>query len=299
MMFSKRITIAAILLAMVSVTLSVHLCLTWYQYECHPCHPKQQNICDNITNDIKVLIFHKNTTVYYKLHLNTSIRMIIEDDKITFYPCSIWATYFQVDRKNYYPIGRNVYFPSVKLIVNSLKHIKFKFQDCLTTFCSFSHNNRFGCYHMSLRYFNFTFDQIVTSQCVQNITFASIYSETIFEITQNTFFLTATNLIYLKLAIPNLNYFQCHIFEKLSNLKIIQFEYYSTHLINYNKCIFFYSPNIIKIDIGYKTLWNTCNRRLYTDTHTTKLIPKVSCALKITFKVITYYLISFLTYFLI
>ena len=244
---------------------SLQLCLTSSTNICYPCkrYDSQRDRCDEITYDMKIIIFGSDTLISYDLFKNTGIFIVEEPLKITYYSCLDRKNYFQVARKTYFPLGdHKLHFSKIPLGISNTSSIGAHFQYCLLSYCTVWNNNRFVCDDIHLESLEFYFVGHVSLACVQNITYAYIRSNTVSNISINYFFRNAYNIIYLRLDFENLKFIEPTTFSNLFNLRILRIT--SSVLESDNQIIFQYNHNLVKIIFNNQFLWNDCKKHLDT-----------------------------------
>ena len=238
------------------------LCLSYMKDVCYPCERTghDKHVCKPMTNTTKIIEFEANTTqINYESYRNTNIKIINEPTKITFYSCHPNVTYFQVYRDTYYPVKQAVLWDKMLLFPHKLaQHSTDSFQTCLETYCERIRSHRLGCHSPDMDSLNFTLSNSIGTLCIREITVAYIYSTKITEITPNLFFRYAIHLIHLKIDLPKLRSIICNSFWYLRHLRLIDL-YVGTNQTENTKCLFQYNPNLVKIEIYNKIIWNECD----------------------------------------
>ena len=236
-------------------------CIVYIKPKCVFCDPMVNSKfeCAPITADQKLVEFTTNSNlsqIDYNSYLNSGIRMILEPTKVTFYSCFKDITYFQVNRKTYFPIENRMFATKRIRMRRSIGKLNSTiFQTCLETYCKQVHNHRLGCYDPFLVSLDFQFNNAITSLCLQGITFAHILSDQITELRSNSFLSEMNNLVYLKIDLPNLHFFYCNTFMHLRNLRLMDFYVkLSTNIT----CLFKHNPNIVRIEFMNEIAWNSC-----------------------------------------
>ena len=242
------------------------MCTTPENDICHACQPFNHSdsikFCQNITKNVHQINFYGTKNVNYDSYKNSNVKIIVEPEKRTFYPCGINSSYITVNRNSYYPIQLNLNLSNVHLPI-TYSSIETYFQKCVEKYC-FNKNNRFECLDPLVDSLDFTFNSVVTPKCIQNITFANISSPNLSEIRQNTFFLNAVNLIFLKLDLIDLKLFENNVFQHLRHLKTIEVVYlYTESELIVNNSIFRYNPDLILITVPDRRIWNMCKKYYY------------------------------------
>ena len=247
---------------------AVQYCLNYDKRICFPCDVNKDSLtyCDKISASMKYLFLPSNLTMDYDQYSNSSIRIIEQRHTLTFYPCQYdlsVSPYLQVDPHSFYPIGSTLNLSRPQLPkLNSIKHVN-KIQACLETYCSGTKNNQFRCFQPFSANSRFSFNDIVTTDCVQNISSAYIWSRKILKIRNNYFLLNAYNLIHLTLDLDNLKWLRCNDFKRLKHLRLVEIRFHSSLLARTNNytCIFQYNPKLVLVDINGQWIWNPCNVR--------------------------------------
>ena len=239
----------------VVITNPSQLCSTTFVNICFSCQ-HIDGLCDNITDNMKIIVFPDNKKIDYSWYIRTNIRIIIQTGKLTFFSCNKNWDFIEVDPNYYYPHKIKLNLSNIHVAVTYSKVVT-EFQTCVQTYCS-NQNNHFECYNHVVDNLNFEFDTSVNPKCLQNITFASIESPNLKLIEPNTFFLNVFNLIYLKLELINLKTFQFNVLQNLKFLKMIKLVYFNRNLVCLD-CIFRFNPNLVLINAQDTIVWNSCN----------------------------------------
>ena len=259
-MSTKTLLQASIFPFLLTLVDSLQLCSKEIQKVCYPCESRISNYftCTEISDQMKIIYFETNQFIDYTKYQNSHVRLIEEPQKITLYPCHRNTSYIQVDLDTYYPIGSKL-----KLKFTNKSEFKSvrnsRFQSCLETHC-LTKNNRFVCHDHFVQHLDFKFNQIVTTQCIQNITIALIFSRYLTKIVPNMFFLNAYNLIYVVFDLDILEILECSTFENLKHLRLVDFQVLRKTTVRNYECVFQYNPNIVFINDNNNITWNTCER---------------------------------------
>ena len=237
----------------------VMYCLKESQIECYPCEVTDlhDGNCVRPTRRTKVINFRSNRTpiVNYDWYVNSNIKIIQEHTKFTFYSCN--SAYFQVSRNSYYPIKGTLHLRRVPMKFG-YHRTHNSFQTSLENYCKMP-TNKFRSTEQDVDSLDFVLSGRITSECLQNITTATIVSNRITVLKKMLFFEYADNLVNLKLEFMNLEAFSCVVFENLTRLSIIEFPFtIAIHIESY-KCILHNNRNLVKIQVGSITIWNNCD----------------------------------------
>ena len=261
--FFRFVTVLISILIPVSTinTIEDHMCLSFIVNVCFMCSKTQIDggQCMKLNDEMNTIVVsgHK-VKIDYKSYINSHIKIIEEDTKVTLYSCDIFNAYTRYYKRTYYPIGRELRYPKYNL-PPYLNNVDKSFQRCIKTYCLTNMNmNYFECLRQDVKDFDFVMDSQKVLTCVQNITMAYISTSNLTRLHLNTFFQYAYNLIYLQLDLQNLRYVSCNIFKTLSNLRLLDFGYNNFPRDHY-ECVFKHSENLIKIDAKDVTVWNKCD----------------------------------------
>ena len=249
---------------------SVRFCLNHVSRVCYPCD--RTNVtsayCHQITNDMKIIYFQKETLIRYESYINSNIKIIKEPTKVTYYQSSCMYNsqnyYYQVQANTFYPIENELNFsplPVGKLSVATNKYSRF--QTCLEIYCRFRVNNHLTCSDDHIDGFDFVLNENVTLTCIQNITSINIRSRSISEMYLNTFFRNVYNTVHMDLMLDNLQHLDCATFHTLQNLREIEIQSRNTVQVNSDQCLFRYNPNLVLVVINRNWYWSTCRRDFY------------------------------------
>ena len=277
-------SICCLFLGVVVSVETLQLCSTTNTLICYPCvrNLYSSDRCAEITYDMKIINFNTDGVISYNSYINSGVYIIEQPSKITFYSCRDRYNYFQVTSETYYPIGNGskLNYSTIPLGVPISTGTTTRFTYCLLMYCLSLNNNQLKCNDKHLDSLEFQFDTSnISLDCIQNITYAQIYSENITLISRNYFFRNAYNIIYLKLDFENLKSIQLNSFQNLYNLRVLKISYIDIKL-DYDT-IFQYNPRLIQISAQNQLLWVKCNRKS-ADNHS--IVP---------------YLTMFISYFLI
>ena len=239
-------------------------CLNYVTDMCISCDYNDY-YCDEISSEAKMIQINRNASVDYEKYVHTNVKIIQEYRLNTYYSCpNMFDKYLQVYSYNYYPITNQLNFSSIvsrSPPIFHWGHISVILQNCLETFCSTDQNHIFICHGLSFTNLQFVFNDIVTPYCLQNITTTCIISKTMLDVDRSLYFFTnAYNMIYLMLDVKDLKNLRCNRFQKLVNLRELELVFPADTDFdpeNY-KCIFRYNPNLVKIVMNDKWLWNEC-----------------------------------------
>ena len=238
----------------------VQYCLKHSKTECYPCEDSESNIhiCDKMTKTMKIIDFRgsKMSVGDYNLYVNSHIKIIKEGKNLTFYSCD--GDYFMVSRFIYYPLKTKLLFIRLERFFGYHRaHISF--QKRLENYCKMP-TNKFLSTDKDVDSLDFALSDRITSICLQNITTATIFSNRIRVLKENRFFKYAYNLVHLHLEFQNLQSFSCLVFRNLSQLRIVKFPFAADIHIESYKCILPNNRNLVKIEVGNITIWNTCDQ---------------------------------------
>ena len=238
-------------------------CLSYVKKVCVACTRSQQK-CLKIDNGTKTVFFSDNSKIDYESYVNSNVKVIYEEDKITMYSCDVHnCPYIHLKPLTYYPIDFHLLYPNYYFIQHDsvTTHTVTSFQHCLSQHCS-RIDNMLECSNDKMDAFEFEFDKHVTLKCIQNITSAIIVTSKLTSVSYNKFFHYAFNLIYLRLYVRSTFYFDCYTFQSLRNLRVLEFTM-KTLPKNQYECIFQHNRNLIKIKVAEFSIWNKCEFRKY------------------------------------
>ena len=257
-------SICCLFLGVVVSVVTLQLCSTTNTLICYPCVRKlySSDRCAEITYDMKIINFNTDGVISYNSYINSGVYIIEQPSKITFYSCRDRYNYFQVTSETYYPIGNGskLNFSTIPLGVPISTGTTIRFTYCLLMYCLSLNNNQLKCNDKHLDSLEFQFDTSnISLDCIQNITYAQIYSENITLISRNYFFRNAYNIIYLKLDFENLKSIQLNSFQNLYNLRVLKISYIDIKL-DYDT-IFQYNPRLIQIIVQNQLLWVKCQQK--------------------------------------
>ena len=249
-------------------------------YSCIPCKISINNTinCKEVTQNIKIIHFRNSTDdIDYTSFVSSSIKIIEEPEKLTFYSCPPNATYFQVDPDNFYPIKKKLPLPlNDDEGSNSTKNTPF--QTCLETYClTINNNNKLKCHdNIFIGSLDFQLNSAVSLACIRNITYVSIRSRFLINIKSNQFFRNAHNVHYLALHLSDVKSFQCNSLQNLSNLRIVKISMFPTnpHSIEFS-CLIQFNPNIVFVRQNDKIIWNKCTIETLSSSHRVFIISTV------------------------
>ena len=282
------------------------LCLKTFQEICFACptYGSYNFDCTDISPAIKVLFVADNIEIDYSAYTNSTILMIMEWNKVTYYSCENRSDYFSVTLLNSYPIGRPLRKGVLSLTNddNDFK-INFIFQVCLEGYCDrWQYSNRLECLSDHLDNFTFGFNSIVSPICIQNITRVILRSSNVTKIDLSYFFLHAYNIVDLTLEFENLKSFECHVFRTLPLLRVVRLwcrhcKFTESSLL----CIFRSNPKMVMIDFNDHLIWNFCDSNdpngLQDSTYRNDVILTSNFDTKVNFTIVISMLI-FSTYFM-
>ena len=258
MQITVVITISAILSAIPSV-LPLRYCLSYMENICFPCDDKD-GFCDEIANEVLIIRAARHEIVNYTSYVNSSVKIIEENHVMTYYSCpNQLEPYFQVNPINYYPLERKLNFTTIKTMPYVAEiDSKNVFQACLNTYCSKIRNNQLKCHGYLSKSLLYSFDSVVTPECIQNITSVRITSDHRLDVERSRhFFHNAYNLVFLRFDVKEVISVRCNVFQNLKNLREIQLVLRTIQYDKY-KCLFRFNPGLVKVEVNDKWIWNQC-----------------------------------------
>ena len=252
------------ILALLPIVISVPKCYNDSQTVCELCEDYTDSDCQEITDDIIIVFSYQGMRqkIDYNFFSGTNVKIIHEQNSTTFYSCN--RGYIHVNRNTFYPTGLKLNFTTFYKPETKYSADRSQFQICLDTYCLDDKYNTLICRHHYLNTLKFQFSSHVTPMCLQNITSSLISARHLTDLKNNNFFGYATNLINLMIHIELIDSFECDIFRNLVNLRLLEIQLYGGHghqlqLVDQYKCIFGWNPNLVRIQINDKLIWNTCN----------------------------------------
>ena len=262
---------------------ALEYCLNHMETICFPCRPisAEDPQCIEISREMKIINFDTHVNVSYHRYSNSSVKMIQEPNKVTFLSCGRGNddNYFQVQSYSYYPVGHTLHFSPYSVGMQYIQSALF--QTCLNYYCVSIRNNMLKCRDPLVDGFGFSFNSNITLPCVQNITYASITSDRISEITKNPFFVNAYNIINLVLDLNILRSFQCNAFQRLNNLRVLKINLNKSSVIETKvyECFFKFNPKLVMIDINGNWIWQSCHLPRTVNTYSKTVAIVLSLAL--------------------
>ena len=234
---------------------SVLYCLNHSKHVCYPCLTSNynQNYCNKISNETKIISFEANTIINYGSYLNSTVRIIQEPNQLTLYYCGSNVTYIHIPKKFENPFQK-------LFSTRKYKQTFITLQQCLNFYCS-RKLPQLVCFNRFMDTLDFSLGQQVTLTCVNNIVSANIFSLKLKILDDYQFFIYAQSLIYLKLDFPKLKHINCFSLENLVNLRLLDFSHNLIPLESY-KCIFLFNPTIVRIGVDGQDIWSWCKDNL-------------------------------------
>ena len=248
------------ILSFIPTTNQLHYCVHYGREICFPCDDDKDGFCDEIANEVPIIRAARHEIVNYTSYVNSSVKIIEENHVMTYYACpNQLEPYFQVNPINYYPLERKLNFTTIKTMPYVAEiDSKNAFQACLNTYCSKIRNNQLKCHGYLSKSLLYSFDSVVTPECIQNITSVRITSDHRLDVERSRhFFHNAYNLVFLRFDVKEVISVRCNVFQNLKNLREIQLVLRTIQYDKY-KCLFRFNPGLVKVEVNEKWIWNPC-----------------------------------------
>ena len=233
---------------------------------CYCCFEKSSTNLINYNDNTRQLHYVQGRSDQITKYVHTTVSKIkiMFNGTVTIYECpyGLASVYYS---PNFYPLTRNlIQFVSLrKHVTDKVINVDKTFQTCLLSYCEFEtpKNNMLICETNLIRFLNFQFTTVITSRCVQNITFVRIQSMSNAALQMSNFFDYAINVIFMQLSVTEdeEGTFRCSNFARMKKLRLLDI---STLTLRNIKCIFLFNPDVIRITNRDQTVWNMCQNHL-------------------------------------
>ena len=233
---------------------------------CYCCFENLVNNSINYNNNTRQLYYIQGKPHHVMTYLHTSVSKIkiLFNRTVTIYECPYGSpsVYYS---PNFYPLTRNlIQFVNLsKIVTTNVSHVDKIFQKCVKSYCKFEtqKNNMLICGGSLIQFLNFRFTTLITSRCVQNITFVYIKKVSSAALLKSNFFDYAINVIVMHLHVTDHggDTFRCSNFVRMKKLQLLDI---SSLTLSNIKCIFKFNPDMIRVSNREQTVWNMCHNRL-------------------------------------
>ena len=214
--------------------------------------------CNSITDTTRHIVMKGPIDSIMYSHSN--IRMIESGHSIALYDCTNIHTFIHFQKDTFTPVvpigTQNFSWPEKDDNVALDK----TFQKCLEHYCTVFHRGFLHCDDNKIKYLNLKLTQVLSIRCLRSITYASIISNNLVDITNSMFLKTAVHLIKLVIKSYRLTrIIKCDLFQSIRGLMILDIPYLHN---TYTSCIFKHNPKLVLISNATARFWNMCNGTL-------------------------------------